>query len=301
MYPGAKLQHLGFVRSDHRPILLDTDYQEIKNTGPRLKHFEAKWLRESGFRQVVQRAWDEAASISEDGVLGRLSRMHDSLHAWDSHVLRKPKRRLHKAQRELEKAMNGPISDENESKAKEMADLIELLLEQDEVYWAQRSRADWLQFGDRNTSFFHNFASARRKKNRITKLKNDDGDWVEGTDPLKPLILNYFANLFTSEVQGTDPAILEKVPARVDDSMNEKLLAPFSPEDVKKAAFSIGDLKAPGPDGLHAVFYKKLWDVCGEQITCEVLHSLNTGIIPAGWNDTTIVLIPKVEDPESIT
>jgi hypothetical protein len=38
--------------------------------------------------------------------------------------------------------------------------------------------------------------------------------------------------------------------------MNEKLLAHFSPEDVKKAAFSIDNWKEPGPDGLHAVFYK---------------------------------------------
>ena len=27
-------------------------------------------------------------------------------------------------------------------------------------------------------------------------------------------------------------------------------------EEVKRAQFSIGDLKAPGPDGLHANFYK---------------------------------------------
>jgi hypothetical protein len=44
----------------------------------------------------------------------------------------------------------------------------------------------------------------------------------------------------------------------VDDMMNGKLLEPFDADDVKKAAFSIGDLKAPGPDGLHAVFYKKI-------------------------------------------
>lgn len=31
-----------------------------------------------------------------------------------------------------------------------------------------------------------------------------------------------------------------------------------------------------------------------------MLQALNTGSIPEGWNDTTVVLIPKVESPESI-
>ena len=136
--------------------------------------------------------------------------MHSLLHALDSKILRKPKRRLQKAQRELQTAMDGPISDENEAKAKEMANLIELLLEQDEIYWAQRSRVNWLQFGDRNTSFFHNFASARRKKNYIKKLRDGNDIWVEGTDSLKPLVLDYFSNLFTSDVHALDPAVMEK-------------------------------------------------------------------------------------------
>jgi hypothetical protein len=56
------------------------------------------------------------------------------------------------------------MSIENEIIAKEKAALIEILLEQEEVHWQQRSRANWLMQGDRNTSFFQNFASARRKK-----------------------------------------------------------------------------------------------------------------------------------------
>uniref|UniRef100_A0A453K866 Reverse transcriptase domain-containing protein n=1 Tax=Aegilops tauschii subsp. strangulata TaxID=200361 RepID=A0A453K866_AEGTS len=39
--------------------------------------------------------------------------------------------------------------------------------------------------------------------------------------------------------------------------MNNALLAPYTAEDVHKALFDIGDLKAPGPDGLHAIFYKR--------------------------------------------
>jgi hypothetical protein len=197
--------------------------------------------------------------------------------------------------------MNGPMTDENEAKAKEMAMVIELLLEQEEIYWLQRSRANWLQHGDQNTSFFHNFASARRKKNYIERLRNDENDWVEGTNFLKPLVQQYFSNLFTSEVNETDQVLLDKIMPKVTPLMNEQLLAPFSPEDVKNAVFSIGDYKAPGPDGLHAIFYNFFWIICGEEVTHEVLQALNTGVILEGWNDTAVVMIPKVDDPELVT
>jgi hypothetical protein len=39
--------------------------------------------------------------------------------------------------------------------------------------------------------------------------------------------------------------------------MNDDLIAPFTADDVKKAVFSIGDLKAPVPDGLRALYDKK--------------------------------------------
>jgi hypothetical protein len=38
----------------------------------------------------------------------------------------------------------------------------------------QRSRANGLQNGDRNTTFFHQLESAIRKKNLIKILKHDD-------------------------------------------------------------------------------------------------------------------------------
>jgi hypothetical protein len=39
----------------------------------------------------------------------------------------------------------------------------------------------------------------------------------------------------------------------------------------------------------------------GEEISIEILQALNSGIIPGGWNDTTVVLIPKVDYLELIT
>jgi hypothetical protein len=34
-------------------------------------------------------------------------------------------------------------------------------------------------------------------------------------------------------------------------------MSSYTADDVKEAVFSIDDLKAPSPDGLYALFYKK--------------------------------------------
>jgi hypothetical protein len=110
------------------------------------------------------------------------------------------------------------------------------------------------------------------------------------------VVYDYFSGLFSSEVEEPDEAVFVDVQRLVTEDMNRGLLAPFSTEEVKKALFSIGDLKAPGPDGLHAVFYKRFWDMLGDDLIKEVLHAANNIIVPDGWNSTTIVLIPKIEN-----
>ena len=67
--------------------------------------------------------------------------------------------------------MAGPMSDENGEKRKELTELIEYLLELEEIQVMQRSRATWLMSGDRNTGFFQAYASARRKRNFVKRLK----------------------------------------------------------------------------------------------------------------------------------
>jgi hypothetical protein len=303
MHQNAALVHLEYNHSDHRPLLLDTEFYTPSSTASDNQHrFEAKWFREEGFSDIVKEEWESAASASDpNDVLARLKTMHAGLHAWDHRVLRRPKKRLRAAQRELEAVMRGPFTPNNEERKHELAMLIKKVLEQEEICWNQHSRANWLKNGDKNTAYFHSFATARRKRNFIKKLKNLSGNFVEGTDNLNPIILKYFSNLFSTENTAVDADFLEKVSPKVTEVMNNDLIAPFTPEDVKKAVFSIGDLKAPGPDGLHALFYKKFWHLVGQDITVVVLKAINEKEIPAGWNETVVVLIPKVDNPEEVS
>jgi len=38
----------------------------------------------------------------------------------------------------------------------------------------------------------------------------------------------------------------------------------------------------------------------GDDLVEEVLAAINNAAIPDGWNDTTIVLIPKIDNPEMV-
>ena len=123
--------------------------------------------------------------------------MLGDLHVWDKQVLKGPHARLRKAQKDLEALTRLPFSTEVSMKQKELAVLIENLLEQDEIYWAQRARVSWLRRGDQNSSYFQHFASARRRRNLIKKLKGVGNVWIEGNlYNLKPLIRDYFSGLF---------------------------------------------------------------------------------------------------------
>lgn len=175
---------------------------------------------------------------------------------------------------------------------------LEKLEDQLDVYSKQRSHVTWLQKGDRNTDFYHSFVSDRKKKNRIKKLKNEQGGVVEKDEQMAAVITNYFHNLFSPSTGDRLEELISNVHHRVTPDMNVLLMKAYIEEEVKYALNGIGDLKAPGPDGMSAVFYKQYWHIVGEEVTREVLAVLNGAAIPERWNQTNVVLIPKVKDAD---
>ena len=93
-------------------------------------------------------------------------------------VLGDLEKRVRKAKKELGKWRKQPISDESVQKEAVWSFKVDRLEEQIDIYWRQRAHVNWLQYGDRNTTYFHNACSARRRRNRISDLEKEDGGWV---------------------------------------------------------------------------------------------------------------------------
>ncbi|XP_043717706.1 uncharacterized protein LOC122665618 [Telopea speciosissima] len=86
----------------------------------------------------------------------------------------------------------------------------------------------------------------------------------------------------------------------VDSTLNAALCEIPSPDEIKKAIFSMGPLKAPGPDGLPPIFYQKFWEVTYSEVVDFVIEFLTHNRRPEAMNDTFICLIPKCPNPETV-
>uniref|UniRef100_A0A803P621 Reverse transcriptase domain-containing protein n=1 Tax=Cannabis sativa TaxID=3483 RepID=A0A803P621_CANSA len=177
--------------------------------------------------------------------------------------------------------------------------ILDDLLEQEEMYWQQRSRIDWLQLGDQNTKFFHSKASARKAKNKIKFLQTEGGLRVTSKHDMAEAIQDYFEGIFQSSSVDEDAlaAIIHSIPTTITQEMNNDLTKPFTPSEVKDALFSMGSDKSPDIDGMSAMFYQQHWDIVGDSVCSAVLNVLNHGADPTPLNSTMIMLIPKKKKP----
>lgn len=164
----------------------------------------------------------------------------------------------------------------------------------------QQSRIDWLKEGDRNTSFFQARATARKNTNKIKYLIREDGTKCSKQDELQGMVHDFYMKLFTSKSCEDIDKILEAVPQKVNQNINDELCKPYTDEGIQDALFQMGPTKALGPDGFPAIFYQRHWDFFKHDICMAVRSFLQGESIPEGLCDTTIVLIPKISKAEHL-
>ena len=111
----------------------------------------------------------------------------------------------------------------------------------------------------------------------------------------------FYKELYTAGGVQDMHQVLETVPTKVTQEMNEVLNAPYTQQEVKQALFQMFPIKAPGPDGFPAHFFQRHWGLCGDEVTKVVLKIVAGMESAACINDTILVLIPKVKNPTLLT
>ncbi|CAM8953758.1 unnamed protein product [Rhodiola kirilowii] len=175
-FPKAEVSHGVSGCSDHSPLVIKW---KIYGKTSRLKMFifEPMWLRHSEYGETMRKIWGEKARNTHR-LTDCLQVCAEGLKAWNERHFVKVKSKIKELQGELSRLQDKERTEEVIKQEVEVTrDLDEWFL-REELFWKQRSRADWLKEGDRNTRFFHQRATHKRVVNRIEKLQSDSGEWT---------------------------------------------------------------------------------------------------------------------------
>lgn len=153
---------------------------------------------------------------------------------------KRAKQKLIKELHELELLQdNRELSDEEYIHWASLKSQLDSVYLEEEIYWKNRSKQQWLEAGDHNTKFFHVIASHRNKKNRINYLDIQGQNTTHVAD-MKKHVIEYYKQLLG--VQGTKFAHLYDTFWDETDKVVEidrlSIEQPILVQELKEAVFN---------------------------------------------------------------
>ncbi|KAL0457799.1 UNVERIFIED_CONTAM: hypothetical protein Slati_0407100 [Sesamum latifolium] len=207
MFPHTRVTTEAARGSDHNLLIINLEAETIQGAKRRrrLFRFEAMWSRSSECEDVIRSLWNHRVEgTAAERVLQRLHSVWEGLISWDRTSFGHIRRRVKDIEGKLVCLESDPISAEDNLLRSRLRRDLEETLSREEIMWKQRGKAQWLQEGDRNTPFFHARASARKRKNSITRLRDNIGEWCSSREGIQHIISDYFLNLFRSSNPSED-------------------------------------------------------------------------------------------------
>ena len=155
-----------------------------------------------------------------------------------------------------------------------------------------RSKAKYVEEGEKSTPYFLNLEKARQQKNVINELTTEYGTTINKKDDILENIENFYKELYTTKMKttkNTQPDTFDNlIENKLSESQKELCEGRITIPECELALKKMKLKKSPGSDGLTVEFYLTFWDqiksylvdVYNEAHNREELpHSLNTAII----------------------
>ncbi|GJU72078.1 RNA-directed DNA polymerase, eukaryota, reverse transcriptase zinc-binding domain protein [Tanacetum coccineum] len=294
-YPGAFALFQPYRISDHSPAVLKIPTLTIAKPKP-FKFFNFITFKER-LLGVVSEHWKMNTSghfmfqvVSKLKVLKKPMRklVHDRGNLHDR--VNRLRVELDEVQKDLYRDPDNSILRDEEFvyvKAFSEAQLDE------ERFLKQKAKIDWLEAGDSNSAYFHKSVKSRNQRSRIDVIRDANNVEALGALVADAFVSHYYNFLGTTT--GCEGLNVNGLFAnKVSDASNLNIIRPVSYDEIRDAMFSIGDDRAPGPEGYSSAFFKKSWDIVSSDI-CRAIHDFfSNGQLLKEINHTFIALIPKV-------
>jgi exonuclease III len=167
--------------------------------------------------------------------------------------------------------------------------------------WQIRSKAQWVEQGEKSTKYFFTRYKIRKTHSALKDIKDPETQLQSRENTLQ-YIRDKYAKIYEKEDINLNSAkkITENLP-QVSVAHNTELTKEITQEEISNVIKNLPNNKSPGTDGLTYEFYKLSEETITPVLYGVFNHALSSGIMPTSWCKSLITLIPKKEiDLENI-
>jgi hypothetical protein len=159
LFPLTTVHKLSREISDHNSIILDT--MEGREKQIKEFRFDKRWLKEETFLPKIARVWAQPIRAKDNLSLFqlKLKSLKKTLKGWGANIRGRDIKRKKELTQELadleaiEETMN--LSFDQAKRKSKIQEEPMIIYENEEAFWSQRSREQWLLKADNNTNFFN--------------------------------------------------------------------------------------------------------------------------------------------------
>ena len=160
LFDDTQVENIITTSSDHFAVHLSlSKYSDRRQRETRWHNFkyEAAWCRAPDYMETVEKSW-AAGSVGPSSLQttwDKLSNLAGTLFQWSRDSFGSPRKEIRKLEKRLTRLRINSTTRTYSQEERDIERRLCELFEREEIMARQRSRVDWLQAGDRNTSFFH--------------------------------------------------------------------------------------------------------------------------------------------------
>lgn len=113
--------------------------------------------------------------------------------------------------------------------------------------------------------FFNSLINGRRIRLSINRIKNKEGEWIEGTNQEVGAAVDFYQDQFTKLQKSADFSLLKFIPNLVSGESNSAINA-LPPERRQRRQYLILYRQRVWSEYVFWSFFQKCWNVVGEDV-----------------------------------
>ena len=165
-----------------------------------------------------------------------------------------------------------------------------------------RSRAKWVQEGERSSKYFFSLEQSRQSRNCIDQLTDENGDTYQSDPEILKEINKYYNDLYhssqplMSDIDKYLGSISNTDRKQLSDADKLVCEGPITLDECTRALKHMKGNKSPGIDGISIEFYTKFWSKLGPKLVEAFNGGYDRGMLSDSQKKSVITLIFKSGD-----